>query len=154
MGSRKSVPDGLPAAYQEDNQTCRHKDRADRQPEGQGVGLAARRVGRTDPTHTTNQKHPGRSEADESARDRRPAGALGKEPPPDEQTWEQRERVDQVGTPKQSAKNESCHQERSRLHLSDLRPLTSEPEHARDRQPGQGTALARVSGDVAERIDG
>ena len=75
MGSRKSVPDGLPAAYQEDNQTCRHKDRTDRQPEGQGVGLAARRVGRTDPTHTTIQKHPGRSEADEATRDRRPARA-------------------------------------------------------------------------------
>jgi len=41
--------------------------------------------------------------------------------PPDEQTWEQREPVDQVGTPKQSAKNDTCHQERSRLHLSDPR---------------------------------
>jgi hypothetical protein len=153
MASRESVSDGLPAAYQEDNQSCRQKDRADRQPEGQDVGLSARRVGRADPTHTTNHKHPGRPEAHEATRNRRPARAPAKEPPPHEQTWEQREGVDQVGKPKQPAKGETYRQGRPRLHLSNLRPLTSEPEHARDRQPGQATALARLSDALAEPID-
>ena len=127
MGKQGSGPEGLPAAYQENNQTGRQKDRADRQPEGQGVGLAARRVGRTDPTHPTNQEHPGRPEADEAARDRRPARALGKEPPPNDQTWEQREGVSQVGTPKQTAKNETCHEQPLRLHLSDPRRVNVGP---------------------------
>jgi hypothetical protein len=121
MAEPRSVLGYVPAASQPEQQPRKEEDRSDGEPEGQDVRLGAGWVGRTDPTCTTNQEQPGRPEAYEATRNRRPARALGKEPPPDEQTWEQREWVDQVGKPKQPAKRETYRQGFPRLHLSGLR---------------------------------
>jgi hypothetical protein len=118
MTRARSAVDHLPAADQQEQQPHHEEDGADSEPERQDVRLGARLIVRTGPTHPPDQEHPSRSETDEAAGDRRQAPAPRQKPPPHEQTWEQRERVHQVGKAEQPAKPETQRKWRAWLRLS------------------------------------
>jgi hypothetical protein len=127
MARQISAVDHVPAPNQQEQKPYHHEDRAYREPGRQDIRLGARLIVRTAPTDPPDQEHPSRPETDEAARNRKLARVLRREPPPHEQTREQRDGVEQVGEGEQPSNHETNRQWPSWLHLSDLRLATVGP---------------------------